>query len=73
MLKAGEGLVTIEKTEKNGQPYIYINLDREKIWTVGKEAVGNFLLKLQVYKSTADVQEGTAFFDEFSSVSEEML
>jgi len=31
------------------------------------------LLKLQVYKSTADVKAGTDLFEDFTSVNEEML
>lgn len=44
MLKAGEGFVSLETTEKDGKPYIYINLDKEKIYTVGKKAIGDFLV-----------------------------
>lgn len=49
MLKAGDGLVSIEKEDKNGAPYIYINLNKEKIWTVGKQAVGDFLMVKQFF------------------------
>lgn len=46
LLEAGEGLVSLEKTERDGNPYLYINLDKSKIQTVGKKAVGDFLSKL---------------------------
>lgn len=45
-----------------------IKLDRSKILTSGREAVGNFLRKIHIYKSTADVEAGTKFFTEMSSV-----
>ena len=52
LLSAGEDLVTIQKTiGVDGEPDIVIRLDRSKINTVGKTAIGNFLRKLQVYRS----------------------
>ena len=52
LLSAGEDLVTIQKTiSVDGEPDIVIRLDRSKINSVGKTAIGNFLRKLQVYRS----------------------
>jgi len=49
LLKAGEDLVTIKRTTgTDGQPDIIISLDRRKINSVGKAAIGDFLKKLQV-------------------------
>ncbi|KAL2017819.1 hypothetical protein VTK56DRAFT_1621 [Thermocarpiscus australiensis] len=45
-----------------------IQLDRSKILTSGRKAVGNFLQKLHIYKSTADVETGSKFFSDMSSV-----
>ncbi|KAJ9142157.1 putative dipeptidylpeptidase III [Pleurostoma richardsiae] len=45
-----------------------INLDRSKILTAGRKAVGDFLQKLHIYKSTADVEAGTQFFTRMSGV-----
>ena len=49
MLEAGEGLVSIERlTGEDGEPDLRVKLDRSKIISVGKPAIGNFLRKLQV-------------------------
>lgn len=49
LLEAGKGLVTIKKSEGlDGKATLLIELDKEKILTVGKDAIGKFLNKLQV-------------------------
>lgn len=71
MLEIGQDFVTIEKTtEPEG---LIVRLDREKILSHGKPAVGKFLLKLQVYKATANFEEGKKMYDHYTSVSEKFL
>ncbi len=49
LLEAGEGLVTITKLMgEDGEPDLIISLDRSRINTTGKKAIGDFLTKLQV-------------------------
>ena len=53
LLENAVGLVSIEKTTgSDGKPDIIIKLDRSKIETHGKPAIGDFLKKLQVYTCT---------------------
>ncbi len=75
LLEAGEGLVQINRFSDNDGlgENIEILLNREKIRTVGKTAIRNFLLRLQVYKSTGDVFNGTTMFSSYSEVPDSML
>jgi dipeptidyl-peptidase-3 len=45
-----------------------IKLDRSKITMVGRTAVEKYLQKLHVYKSTADLEAGTKFYNEMCYV-----
>jgi len=69
LLNAGEGLVHIKETSDNA----FVILDRSKILSVGMKAIGDFLNKLQIYKSTADVDSATKFFGGLSEVSDHFV
>uniref|UniRef100_V9KGU9 Dipeptidyl peptidase 3 n=1 Tax=Callorhinchus milii TaxID=7868 RepID=V9KGU9_CALMI len=71
LLEAGEGLTSLRHTVgSDGRPDAIISLDRSKISTVGKAAIESFLRKLQVYKSTADVEAGRALYERYSEVTD---
>ncbi|XP_060679496.1 dipeptidyl peptidase 3 [Hemiscyllium ocellatum] len=71
LLEAGQGFVTVRQiTGTDGKPDAIITLDRSKIPTVGKTALEEFLRKLQVYKSTADVESGRALYSRYSEVTD---
>eukprot|EP00281_Chroomonas_sp_CCMP1168_P025009 CAMPEP_0206228978 /NCGR_PEP_ID=MMETSP0047_2-20121206/9450_1 /ASSEMBLY_ACC=CAM_ASM_000192 /TAXON_ID=195065 /ORGANISM="Chroomonas mesostigmatica_cf, Strain CCMP1168" /LENGTH=709 /DNA_ID=CAMNT_0053652243 /DNA_START=52 /DNA_END=2181 /DNA_ORIENTATION=+ len=69
LLEAGQGLVAL-----NGKGAdTVVSLDRGKILSVGRSAIGDFLLKLNVYKATADVEAGQGMYGKYSEVPQEML
>ncbi|KAJ3307349.1 hypothetical protein HDU76_004650 [Blyttiomyces sp. JEL0837] len=66
-LKAGIATITLNEAGDD----LTVRIDREKIIPVGLPAINEFLLKLQVYKSTADVKNGAKFYNEITAVPEE--
>ena len=50
-----------------------LRIDRSKIISEGRRAIGDFLKKLQIYKSTADYEHGEAFFNQYTNVDNTFL
>lgn len=67
MIEAGQNFVCVQETENSTN--LSLTVDRSKIRTVGRDTVGDFLLKLQVYKSIGDFESGSKLYNHFSSVS----
>jgi dipeptidyl-peptidase-3 len=58
LLEAGEDLVVIKETEdEDGKGNLLIQLDKDKIQTVGKDAIGRFLQRLQASNSVQGLVE----------------
>ena len=45
-------------------------MDRSKIKTVGKPAIDNFLLRIQVYKATANYDAALEMYEKYTNVNE---
>jgi dipeptidyl-peptidase-3 len=74
VLQEIEGFVEIKEClGEDGQPDLLISLDKSKIKTVGKQAIGQFLCKLQIYKSTANAEAAEELYTKYSSVSHQFL
>lgn len=71
LLLHGDGVVTI--THDKPARSLIVRVDRSKICTHGKPALGNMLLRLHMYRCTADVAACRAYYEELSSVDTEHL
>ncbi|KAM9301527.1 dipeptidyl peptidase 3 [Gastrophryne carolinensis] len=70
LLEAGENFVAIsQKVGSDGRPDAEVTVDRNKILTVGHPAIQRFLLRLQVYKSTADVDKAREMYEGYSNIA----
>eukprot|EP00053_Salpingoeca_punica_P013300 m.119961 g.119961 ORF g.119961 m.119961 type:complete len:739 (-) comp16167_c0_seq2:171-2387(-) len=75
LLEAGQGFVTLTRGSKDQESRqgTFVSLDRAKILTVGRPAIGDFLCKLQTYKSTADTAAGREMYAKYTFVNDDML
>lgn len=70
-LQAGHGFVKLESSKPDYSDLI-ISLDRSQIATVGKQAVGDYLQKLHIFKTSADYASGSKLYNEMTTVGPEM-
>ncbi|GAO14422.1 uncharacterized protein UV8b_02629 [Ustilaginoidea virens] len=66
-LDAGDDFCKLHYT-KDDLSDLTIHLDRSKILTTGRNAVADYLRKIHIYKSTADVETGTKFYTDMTTV-----
>ncbi|XP_071446731.1 dipeptidyl peptidase 3 [Hetaerina americana] len=69
LIEAGEDFIKIKETENGNN--LLLTVDRSKLRTVGKEAIGKLLLMLQVYHSTGDAVAMRAMYNKYSEVTDE--
>jgi len=71
MLSAGPSFITLDSSAANHDDLV-ISLNRDQIRSHGIPAIGKYLQKLHIYKSTANVAAGKKLYDEMTSVGEDM-
>ncbi|SPQ20354.1 14d01ecd-4b10-4b08-8e49-fad5338ec7f3 [Thermothielavioides terrestris] len=71
LLRNGDGVITVihDKASRS----LTVRVDRSKIRTHGKPALGTMLLRLHMYRCTADVAACRAYYEDLSRVDEEHL
>lgn len=65
------GFVKLVSTKEDYSD-VAVKVDRDAILTVGKKAIGDYLQKLHIYKTTADFEAGKALYDETTNVGPEL-
>ncbi len=60
-------------TLKESSDDVIVELDRTKINSIGMKCIGDFLLKIQVYKSTGDVTPAIEMYTKYTSVDDQFL
>lgn len=71
LLRAGGGFMTVVYDKQTTS--LTVRVDRSKIRSHGKAALGEMLLRLHMYRCTADVTACRAYYEELSEVHGEYL
>ncbi|OTF75261.1 hypothetical protein BLA29_007234, partial [Euroglyphus maynei] len=77
LLESAKEIVSIDQIEQSpidGKPDLLINFTKDYglIETKGRKAIGDFLIKLQTYKSTGDNESAQKMFDYYSAVTDDL-
>ena len=68
-LSAGPEFCKLESSKEDVSD-LKIHLDRTKIQSHGRPAVNDFLQKLHIFKSTADLKAGTELYEKMTDVND---
>lgn len=71
LLRRGHGCIEIHH-DFNAKK-LSVRVDRSKIRSYGKKALGEMLLRLHMYRCTADVENCKEYYEDLSYVDEECL
>ncbi|KAI0885173.1 dipeptidyl peptidase III [Annulohypoxylon maeteangense] len=71
LLIHGQGCIKVHHDAEAKK--LRVRVDRSKIRSHGKKALGEMLLRLHIYRCTADVQECKGYYEALSRVDEECL
>lgn len=66
LLDAGDSFLTVNHDRKTNR--LTVHIDRSKVLTHGKPAIGQLLLKLHIYRCTADVEACREYFEDLTRV-----
>src|SRR5438045_8236338 len=71
LLAAGGGFMRVTCDSKANR--LTVHVDRSKLISHGKPAIGKLLLKLHIYRCTADVQSCRTFFEDLTQLDDVFL
>jgi len=69
-ISAGDDFITFSHSLPDMSD-LTISIDRSKIWTHGRKAVGEYLMQLHVYKCIADVRAGSELYNRMTKVTKQ--
>uniref|UniRef100_A0A915D4X9 Dipeptidyl peptidase 3 n=1 Tax=Ditylenchus dipsaci TaxID=166011 RepID=A0A915D4X9_9BILA len=73
-LEAGQEFVTVQEIKgEDGEPDLLFSLDESKIQSVGKPTIGDFLKKLQNFKSSGNSVQAAEWFNKCGELDDKML
>ena len=74
LIEAGENFVSVkEVVGEDGKSDLLLSMDKSKLESVGKPSIGQFLKKLQVFKSLGDFASANEMYSKYSKVTEQWL
>jgi dipeptidyl-peptidase III len=71
LLSAGGGFMTVDCDHSANK--LIVRVDRSKILSHGKPAIGELLLKLHIYRCTADVETCRTFYEDLTRLDDVFL